>query len=84
MTVYRFEEVKRTAKKRVPCQGDGCKKRLNRQTTFMQTINPFNKNADGEVKSYSEIWRELGVKCKEWEADLDGFYCNGCWTDGAA
>lgn len=79
MTVYRFDEIKRTAKKRVPCEG--CGKKLNRQTTFMQTLNPFNKNADGEVKTSREIWAELGVKCREWEADMTGVLCVACESD---
>lgn len=76
MTVYKFQDVKRTAKKRVPCEG--CGKKLNRQTTFMQTINPFNKNAEGYPKTYREIWDELGAKCREWEADTEGFLCTPC------
>jgi hypothetical protein len=79
MTTYRFEEVKRTAKKRVPCEG--CGKKLNRQTTFSQTINPFNRNADGFPKTYREIWDELGAECREWEADVTGFECLACESD---
>lgn len=82
MTVYRFEEVRRTAKKRVPCEG--CGKKLNRQTTFSQTINPFNKNADGDPKSYREIWDELGAECREWEADTEGYYHLSCEPQNSA
>lgn len=76
MTVYRFQDVKRTAKRRLPCHE--CGKKISRQTTFMQTINPFNKNAEGYPKSYREIWDELGVKCREWEADNKGHLCTPC------
>ena len=66
MTTYRFQEVTRTKKMRIDCAG-GCGKKLNRQRTFMQTINPFNKNADGSVKTFTDIWRELGVEAEQWK-----------------
>jgi hypothetical protein len=74
MTTYRFDEVFRTAKRRVPCTG-GCGKKLNRQQTFIQTINPFNKNAQGQPKTSGEIWQELGVECDEWRPVAA---CHGC------
>lgn len=76
MTVYRFQQVKRTARKRVPCEE--CGKKLSRQTTFMQTINPFNKNSEGYPKTYKEIWAELGEECREWEAVTEGHLCLKC------
>lgn len=61
----RFQEVRRTASRTVACIG--CGKKLKRQRTFEQTINPFNRNGDGEVKSYAEIWKELGEECDAWQ-----------------
>jgi hypothetical protein len=42
----------------------------NRQETrkFWQTVNPFNKNDKGEVKSSGEIMAELKRECDEWLA----------------
>lgn len=42
----------------------------NRQETrtFMQTVNPFNKNADGSVKTREEIYAELNAQRKAWLA----------------
>jgi hypothetical protein len=44
-----------------------------RQTTevFMQTINPFNKNADGAPKSREEIWKEINAKADAWLAEQE-------------
>jgi hypothetical protein len=67
MPTYTFQEVKRSAKRTMKCRT--CGKRFTRSQTFMQTINPFNKNADGDVKSYAEIWRELGVEADAWRPD---------------
>lgn len=43
-----------------------CGKRLVRQKTFEQTINPFNKNAAGKVKSHAEIMTELQQWRSRW------------------
>ena len=34
--------------------------------TFMQTINPFNKNSDGSIKTREDIMREILAERKEW------------------
>jgi hypothetical protein len=56
MTVYKFEPVQLRVSKSGKCV---CGKRVTRSETLEQTINPFNKNAKGEVKTRSEIWEEL-------------------------
>ena len=77
-TTYRFEEVRRQVSKRLSCRA--CGKRFARSKTFTQTINPFNKNAAGQVKTFPEIWKELGETCDAWQPpDL----CGKC-SDGAA
>lgn len=78
MTTYRFEEIKRQAKKRVPC--DECGKKVTRQKTFTMTENPFNKNPDGTVRTYGEIVEALRVKAAEWEAKQDGELCTPCYN----
>lgn len=64
MTTYKFEQVKLSASKSGKCV---CGKRVTRSTTFEQTINPWNKNAKGEAKSYSEIWQELKQEAADWK-----------------
>ncbi len=64
MTHYRFEQVTLKGTRRWTENG---RKRQETQT-FMQTINPFNKNAAGEVKGYAEILAELMAERTEWLA----------------
>ncbi len=78
MTTYRFEEIKQQARKRVPC--DECGKKVTRQRTFSQTVNPFNKNADDDVKTEHEISEELTTQVAEWEAKQDGELCTPCYN----
>jgi hypothetical protein len=63
---HRFSEIKRTTKRRVKCSG-GCDRTLTRQRTFSQTLNPFNRNAAGEIKSAGEISSELRERAKAWQ-----------------
>ena len=60
---YIYQEVSIKGKKLGKCK---CGKRLSRKNTFTQTINPFNKNNDGEVKNRSEILVELQKEREEW------------------
>lgn len=74
MTTIRFQEIKQTAKRRIDCAG-GCGKRLTRQRTFTQTVNPFNRNQDGHPKSIPEIREELRATAAKWEPTA---YCAAC------
>jgi hypothetical protein len=60
-----FEVVKYTATKRT--KGDDGRMRT-RQKTFDQTINPFNKRADGCVKTRSDIMEELRAVAAAWKS----------------
>lgn len=73
MTVYRFQEVDFIAHKAGKC---GCGKRRSRQKRFWQTLNPFNKNADGSVKSAEDIHEELRAKADTWRAEP--ITCSSC------
>lgn len=44
-------------------------KRRQETKVFMQTINPFNKNADGLVKTSAEIIDELRIERDKWLAN---------------
>ena len=37
---------------------------------FFQTLNPFNKNADGSIKNSREILAELKPKYDQWLKDM--------------
>jgi hypothetical protein len=62
----KFEEVTRGARKNLPCPD--CGKKVRRQITFSQTINPWNKNAAGEPKTWQEIQEELKADVAKWAA----------------
>jgi hypothetical protein len=68
--VYRetihFQKVVYPATKKGTCPV--CGKAATRKSgeKFMQTINPFNTNAEGQVKSRREIMDELKVKADAW------------------
>jgi hypothetical protein len=64
MVTWRYEAVKFPVKKSFTCTV--CGRRGQRSKTFRQTINPFNKNADGVPKTYREIWAELEVVAAGW------------------
>ncbi len=63
-----FQEVATRASKSGICPH--CGKRAVRNEKFYQTINPFNKTADGRVKDYHDIHAELAVTRAAWKAAL--------------
>ena len=65
-----FEKVSFRRKKTVKCSG-GCGRRLTRSREFLQTLSPFNKNKDGNLKTESEIYTELLEKAKKWDAESE-------------
>lgn len=70
----RFEEVSRWAEKTVKCAK--CGKKIRRQRTFSQSINPWNKTADGRVKRRDDIIAELGAEIEKWKAEPE--LCRKC------
>ncbi|MEU7338638.1 hypothetical protein [Streptomyces sp. NPDC007074] len=76
MPTYRFQEVPLYAKKSVTCAG-GCGKTLRRQKKFAQTLNPFNKGADGRPKTTRQIHAELSEKAKQWQVAPET--CDSCF-----
>ena len=74
MTVYHFAVVSTRRTKDVHCPG--CSKRIKRTKTFDQTINPWNRNADGSVKNREEILLELRAEADEWTVQPES--CSAC------
>lgn len=70
---YAYPVVQRIAKRSFKCRV--CGKPGRRSTTFYQTLNPFNKNADGTVKTRAEIESELLAKDEAWSPDLVHLRC---------
>jgi hypothetical protein len=67
-----FEEVSITATKKAKCKF--CNKKIVRRKKFCQTINPFNKNSNGEIKQSSEIREELKIEKNKWLEDLNEYH----------
>ena len=65
ITTTRFDEVSTFAEKSGKC--DVCGKACKRREKFYQTLNPFNKNQDGSVKTHQEIRKEIELKAIEWK-----------------
>jgi predicted RNA-binding Zn-ribbon protein involved in translation (DUF1610 family) len=74
----RFQPVKQRVTKNLPCPD--CGKNVKRQTTFEQTLNPWNKNTDGDPKSAMEIHAELKVAADAWRAEP--VQCKSCRESG--
>ena len=74
MTTYRFQEVRRTRTVKFKCE---CQARFQRTYAATQTINPFNRNADGQPKTYGEIWAELGRELADTKPDTRCRKCGG-------
>jgi hypothetical protein len=69
MTTYVFDQVTRSASKRVKCAG--CGKSIRRTRTFWQTLNPFNKNPDGTVRTERDIYDALGEQIAAWDQQTE-------------
>jgi len=74
MTSVTFDEISLTGVKNVKCSG--CGKKLKRQQRFFQTLNPFNKDKNGMVKSKHQIYTELEEDIKKWEVEPEK--CRNC------
>lgn len=48
-------------------------KRRQETKTFMQTVNPFNKNADGTRKTREQILIELHAERLAWLGSANGY-----------
>jgi hypothetical protein len=62
MTTIRFEEVAVRGVRRWTENG----KRRQETKKFYQTLNPFNKGADGMTKTREQIWDEIVAERASW------------------
>lgn len=63
MTIVNFEEVSVRGTKKGKC---GCGKTRSRAKTFTNTLNPWNKNESGEVRTYAEVLENVCKERAEW------------------
>lgn len=77
MTIYRFDKI--TAKRTASGGCPGCGKRVRRSKTFEMTVNPFNRNSDGSVRTPSEVRAAVEARADDWQPD---FTCSPCGQEG--
>ena len=71
-----FQRVTRRVTKRGTCPV--CGKYVQRTTKIENTVNPFNRNSAGQVKTYDEVNDDVREKARAWEPD---FRHQKCITD---
>lgn len=62
----RFASVKSRAEVSGACEV--CGKRCTRKTTIENTVNPFNRNEDGSIRTRAEVQANVLKQAREWEA----------------
>lgn len=45
-----------------------CGRKATRTKTFTNTVNPFNKNEDGTVRTRAEVWANVRRLAEEWKS----------------
>lgn len=75
MTTYHFLKVefRRTARGKCPT----CGKATVRSQTFSQTVNPWNRNPDGAMKTHAEVAAAVREKAAAWVPDFAHAACRG-------
>lgn len=64
---YTFDEVSLIGIRNSLCPV--CGKSASRRQKFFQTLNPYNRNADGNPKTRQEIYKELQQQIQVWERE---------------
>jgi hypothetical protein len=73
VTTYFYEEVSAPARRKGNCPV--CGKATLRAKRFTQTVNPFNRNADGTVKTRAEVLASVDAQAMAWEPDFTHYAC---------
>lgn len=75
VTRYTFEEIQRSRVVRAVCAR--CGKKRQRTFTADQTVNPYNKNEDGSVKTRDQVIASVNAELDNFCAET--FYCATCY-----
>lgn len=70
-----FPRVKVLATRNMYCER-GCGRKTTRQRTFECTINPFNTNPDGTVKTEIQVRAQAQEKADAWRPEP--YTCKKC------
>ena len=73
MAIHRFREVAVTREVTGSCPV--CHGRTRRRQRFSQTINPWNRNDDGSVRTPEEIRQAVQAKAAAWRPDFRHHAC---------
>lgn len=82
MTVHRYTGPRRKATRKGTCPT--CGKRATRSATFEGTVNPFNKNADGTVKTWEQVAADVQAKADAWDPPAEVFEHDKCQAERLA
>jgi hypothetical protein len=82
MTTYTYEGPSRKATRKGTCPT--CNKPVTRSTSFSATVNPFNRNADGSVKSRAEVAAGVEAMARAWQPEPEVFEHEKCRADRLA
>ncbi len=76
--IHNFQEVKLALEVKTFCTV--CLKKRVRTIKDFQTLNPYNKNKDGNIKTINEIQTEVANNLIQKEKDLikSGIICRKC------
>jgi hypothetical protein len=74
-----FEEIPARARRRGKCPT--CGKPVVRSRTFTMTVNPFNKNPDGSVRTRREVWIAVSAEAQAWDPTPDVFEHQRCYNE---
>ncbi len=74
-----FDKIKHVEKRNGKCPV--CGKRVQRSQTFEETVNPYNRNEDGTVKTAHEVRQSVRRKWQAWEPNFTHWDCMGKESD---
>jgi len=78
MSIIHFEEIRQSIQVKGICQK--CSKRRSRTVSAGMTVNPFNKNPDGTVRTRSEIYNAVNEKLRvSTDKMKENFICKSCF-----
>jgi hypothetical protein len=72
----RFQPVSAKAERRGKCPT--CGKTTRRSRTFEHTVNPYNRNADGSIKTFVEVLADVQAKADAWQPEPAIFEHGAC------
>lgn len=73
MTTYTFQRIQARRQHAGICPV--CGRQVRRSRTFWHTVNPFNRNDDGTVRTPAEVRDRVNAEADAWEPDFTHTTC---------